>query len=360
MDGNGVPGDNWETEPAPPKSVQEMSAAGVEPPKEYICRDNKFSQLDTSPPLAPIPVIDLSLFSSGGEEEGELEKLRSALSSWGCFQAAGHGMPSHFLDEVREVIQEFFKLPGEEKSKYSRAAGESEGYGQDKVVSKKQVLDWCDRLSLRIYPKDQRKPKLWPEKPEDFREKIVEFAADIKSVMGIIFKAMARSLKLEVDSFSKQFGERAIMQGRFILYPPCPTPDQVFGLKAHSDRSGMTVLLQDREVQGLQVLKDDKWLTVPIIPYALFVNLGDQMQIMSNGIFKSPMHRVVTNPERGKITVAIFNEPEPEPEPENEIGPVESLVDEKRPRLYKSVKNYANFNYECFQKGLVALDAAKI
>ena len=60
------------------------------------------------------------------------------------------------------------------------------------------------------------------------------------------------------------------------------------------------------------------------------------MQIMSNGIFKSPMHRVVTNPERGKITVAIFNEPEPK----NEIGPVESLVDEKSPRLYKSIKNY--------------------
>ena len=109
----------------------------------------------------------------------------------------------------------------------------------------------------------------------------MEFAANIKSAMGITFKAMARLLKLEVDSFSKQFGERAIMQGRFILYPPCPTPDQVFGLKAHSDRSGMTILLQDREVQGLQVLKDDKWLTVPIIPYALFVNFGDQMQVLS-------------------------------------------------------------------------------
>ena len=77
-------------------------------------------------------------------------------------------MPSQFLDEVREVIQEFFKLPGEEKNKYSRAADESEGYGPDKVVSEKQVLDWCDRLSLKIYPKNQRKPKLWQEKPERF------------------------------------------------------------------------------------------------------------------------------------------------------------------------------------------------
>ena len=86
MEGNGVPDHNPAMEPAPPKSVQEMSAAGVKPPKEYIVRDNKFSQLDTSLPLAPIPVIDLCLFSSGGEEEGELEKLMSPLSSWGCFQ----------------------------------------------------------------------------------------------------------------------------------------------------------------------------------------------------------------------------------------------------------------------------------
>ena len=68
MEGNEVPDHNPAPEPAPPKSVQEMSSAGVEPLKEYIVRDNKFGQLDTSPPLAPIPMIDLSLFSSGGEE----------------------------------------------------------------------------------------------------------------------------------------------------------------------------------------------------------------------------------------------------------------------------------------------------
>ncbi|KAM0017946.1 putative aminocyclopropanecarboxylate oxidase [Helianthus debilis subsp. tardiflorus] len=68
------------------------------------------------------------------------------------------------------------------------------------------------------------------------------------------------------------------MLGRFILYPPCPTPDQVFGLKAHSDRSGITLLLQDPGVEGLQVFNDGKWYMVPVIRDALFINLGDQMQ----------------------------------------------------------------------------------
>ncbi|KAL5081901.1 hypothetical protein RYX36_010322 [Vicia faba] len=68
----------------------------------------------------------------------------------------------------------------------------------------------------------------------------------------------------------------------------------------------------DKEVEGLQVLIDDKWINVPAIPNALVVNLGDQMQIMSNGIFKSQMHRVVTNTEKLRMSIATFNEPEPE------------------------------------------------
>ena len=89
MDRNGLPG-----KVSLPKSVQEMSIDGDEPPQQYIVRDNNFGPIDTSPPLAPIPVIDISLFSSSPsslqsskeEEEKELERLRSALSTWGCFQ----------------------------------------------------------------------------------------------------------------------------------------------------------------------------------------------------------------------------------------------------------------------------------
>jgi isopenicillin N synthase-like dioxygenase len=53
----------------------------------------------------------------------------------------------------------------------------------------------------------------------------------------------------------------------------------VLGIKAHSDRSGTTILLQDDEVEGLQIFNDDKWINVPVIPHALVVNLGVQMQV---------------------------------------------------------------------------------
>ena len=91
---------------------------------------------------------------------------------------------------------------------------------------------------------------------------------------------MEKSLNLDENSFSdKLLGEKAQMRARFNFYPRCSRADQVFGLKPHTDGSGMTVLLQDKDVEGLQVLVDDKWVRVPIVPDAVVVNLGAQMQV---------------------------------------------------------------------------------
>lgn len=101
----------------------------------------------------------------------------------------------------------------------------------------------------------------------------------IRSVMDVVFKATARSLKLEEDVFLKHFGGKTVMQARFNYYPPCSRSDMVLGLKPHSDKSGITVLLQDQEVEGLQIFKNNEWSRVPTIPHALIVNLGDQMEV---------------------------------------------------------------------------------
>ncbi|KAB2027149.1 hypothetical protein ES319_D05G015300v1, partial [Gossypium barbadense] len=245
-----------------------------------------------------VPVIDLGLLPSSKDEQG---KLKLALCSGGCFQAIGHGISNSFLNKVRGVAEQFFQLLQEEKQKYSRA-------GYDLVV--KQVLDWNTRLFLRVFPEHQRKLNLWPENPDKIREVLHEYSIKLKQLVDLLFKAMAKSLALEENSFSDQFGDNPVMHVRFNFYPP--------------------FLLQDEQVEGLQFVKDEKWITVPVIPRVLVVNLGDQMQIMSNGIFKSPVHRVVTNTDKLRISVAMFNEVEPE----KEIGPVEGLIDENRPRLY--------------------------
>jgi isopenicillin N synthase-like dioxygenase len=59
-------------------------------------------------------------------------------------------------------------------------------------------------------------------------------------------------------------------------------PDHVLGVKPHADGSSLTNLLQDKQVEGLQVLKDNQWFKVPIIPDALVINVGDLLEVGNN------------------------------------------------------------------------------
>lgn len=339
------------------KRVQEMVLNGEEPPPPYICRDGDETE-DFSPLLDSIPIIDISLFSSSApirKQEEELEKLKSALCSWGCFQAVGHGISSSFLDEIRQVAREFFQQPMEEKKKHAKGVEEFEGYGADPVPEEGQSLDWSDRLFLDVYPEDLRKTKFWPERPASFREVLEEYTVKMKMFTETVSKAMAKSLSLDENCFLNQFGERGPLQARFNYYSCCQRPDLVLGLKAHADGSGYTIILQD-DVEGLQILRDEHWYTVPTVSQALLVLMADQMEIMTNGIFKSPVHRVLTNSERERISVAMFYTPEPK----KEIGPEEGLINEERPKIFKNVKDYADTHWEYYQRGMRALHVAKV
>lgn len=97
-------------------------------------------------------------------------------------------------------------------------------------------------------------------------------------VTELVSKSMAKSLQLEENCFLNQFGERAALQVRFNYYPCCQKPEIVLGLKPHADGTGYTIILQD-DVEGLQVLKEEHWFTVPTIPNALLVLMGDQMEV---------------------------------------------------------------------------------
>ncbi|KAL0345397.1 UNVERIFIED_CONTAM: Codeine O-demethylase [Sesamum radiatum] len=341
------------------KPVQELVENGDELPQSYIWRDNgDYGAIDFSVPLATeIPVVDVSLLvSSSSAMDPELVKLRSALSSWGCFQAVNHDIECSFLDQVRKLAREFFHLPKGEKQKYARPSDSFEGYGNDMVLFENQPLDWVDRLYLSVHPQDQQKFKYWPENPISFRDMLNDYTARLRQLEEQLLKSMARSLNLPEDSFVKQFGEQPTMAARFNYYPPCARPDVVVGLKPHTDGLGITILLQDEQVEGLQLLKDNQWFSIPIMPHALVVNIGDQLEIMSNGIFKSPVHRALTNSTRERNTLAMFCAPDPT----QEIGPVEKLIDEQRPRAFKKIKNYAESYFYYYQQGKSPLDAVRV
>ena len=93
---------------------------------------------------------------------------------------------------------------------------------------------------------------------------------------------MACSLNLKEEEFLELWKDedKDNLHARFNYYPPCPMYDQVVGLKPHEDGTLITILLQDKQVEGLQILKDNQWFQVPIIPHALIILVGDQMEVI--------------------------------------------------------------------------------
>ncbi|KAK8966185.1 Protein SRG1 [Platanthera guangdongensis] len=341
------------------KLVQELAKRGGEPPARFLQKEEN-RPTGVSPPALGIPVVDLSRLFEPDSAEVVLQ-LDSALRTWGLFQVLSDDMSASFLDEVRSVAQEFFYLTKEEKLKYKNQTNDGEfkleGYGNDIVVTEDQLRDWNDRLYLLVQPENKRNLELWPDSPSSFRSILHEFTIKSRKIASNILVATAKLLELEENYFSDQLGEDGSAYARFNYYPGCSKYDAVIGMKPHSDASVVTLLLTDKDVEGLQVLKDGEWFTIPTVPNALLANLGDQMEIMTNGIFKSPVHRVVTNPQE-RISVVMFYSPNDE----KYIEPINNLVTEERPKLYKKVmvKEYIESLFETFAQGKRALDFAKI
>ncbi|CAB4289071.1 unnamed protein product [Prunus armeniaca] len=177
-----------------------------------------------------------------------------------------------------------------------------------------------------------------------------EIGALVKRLLVLI----SQGLGPEEDCLQKKLGENPTQKAQGNYYPPCPDPDLTLGLSVHSDLNALTILRQTEGVTGLQVLiKDEKWVAVDPLPSASVINLAIQGQViisvnffhdvtsmctsrrgvLSNGRYKSVHHRAVTNKVEPRLSIAMLYGPS-----NTVIGPIEDLIDEEHPPLYRSYK----------------------
>ncbi|XP_010540138.1 PREDICTED: protein SRG1-like [Tarenaya hassleriana] len=283
-------------------------------------------------PRPEIPIIDMNRLCSESAMDSEIQKLDFACREWGFFQLVNHGIDSCFLDKVKDEIQDFFDLPMEEKRKFWQKPSEIEGFGQAFVVSEDQKLDWSDMFFVTIQPPRSRKPHLFRKLPLPFRDTLETYSSGVKDIAKLLLAKMAHALKIKPDEMEDLFDD--LMQGmRMNSSPPCPKPDQVTGITPHSDAVGLTVLLQVNEVEGLQIKKDGKWVPVKPLPNAFIVNIGDILEIITNGTYRSVEHRAMVNHAKERLSVATFHSPGMD----TEIGPAKSLVDRHETAVFRSV-----------------------
>ncbi|XP_059077664.1 protein SRG1 [Cryptomeria japonica] len=310
--------------------VQELASQNLQSLPERYIRSEKERPNAFPPHHSDIPIIDMDILLKDSDlrRRKELEKLGIACQQWGIFQAVNHGIPLSLLNRMKGIMREFIQLPLEEKLKYKMQ--EIEGYGQAFVTSDDQILDWADIIALTTLPPENRKMDSWPRKPEDFRETVDQYAVEIQKLDNTVLSLLSEVVGLKPDCFINMFGKMSQTM-RMNYYPPCPRPDLVLGISPHSDATGLTVLLQDDETVGLHISNDDKWVPVQPIPGALVINIGDMLEVISNGIYKSIEHRAVTNMDRDRISIATFCAPSMK----TEVGPAPELIDELHPCQYR-------------------------
>ncbi|XP_058773571.1 protein SRG1-like [Vicia villosa] len=314
-------------------SVQELAKDNISAvPPRYIQSQLEELVNNKSDSILEIPVIDMKKLLSLEFGSEELTKLHLACKDWGFFQLVNHDVSSSLVEKVKLEIQEFFNLPMLEKKNFWQTEQHMEGFGQAFVVSEEQKLDWADIFYMTTLPKHSRMPHLFPQLPLPIRDTFELYSIEMKKLSMIIVEYMGKALKMDEKEMNIIF-EDGIQSMRINYYPPCPQPEKVIGLTPHSDASGLTILLQLNDVQGLQVRKDGMWVPVKPIPNAFIVNIGDMLEIVTNGIYRSIEHRATVNSAKERLSIATFCTTRHN----GEIGPAGSFITEETPARFKTI-----------------------
>ncbi|MCL7046686.1 hypothetical protein MKW94_012441 [Papaver nudicaule] len=328
-------------------SVQELVKENItEIPHRYIRTSSLNSEDHDNDNLAKytVPVISIECLLSGDSSvaDSELEKLHSACKDWGFFQVVDHGVSSSTTEKIKSEVRNLFELPLEEKKKLWQKPGDQEGFGQQFVVSDEQKLDWYDMFLVTILPTITRKTHLFAAIPLPLREALEAYSLGLKKLTMILLGQMAKALKMDSNEMTDLFNDCS-QRIRMNYYPPCPKPEQVLGASPHSDACALTILQQLNEIDGLQICKDGKWLLVKPVLDAFIVNVGDMIEILSNGAYRSIEHRVVIHPTKERLSIATFHSTNLDAE----FGPALSLIDPpSKPSLFRretSQKYFQNF-----------------
>jgi isopenicillin N synthase-like dioxygenase len=90
-------------------------------------------------------------------------------------------------------------------------------------------------------------------------------------------------------------------------YPSNSYPQDLdhLGIMPHSDFECFTILAASGP--GLQIMNSsDEWLEVPPLNDAFIINIGDLLEIWTNGVFKATAHRVANMQSIERFSIAFF------------------------------------------------------
>lgn len=268
-----------------------------------------------------VPTIDLS-----DPEDVVVKRIAQACATFGFFQVVSHGISQELIERFREQMRLYFEgLSHETKLQWKRNERNARGFFDDELT--KQKRDWKEAIDVGVpgsrdwsIPDDDPRNdcldgiNMFPSTDllPDFRPIFLEYFEECTKLSKRLAALMAKGLNMPADHpLLDELAEKHTSYLRVNYYPPCPPTNQSsLGISPHHDAGFLTVLLQDDDCHSLQVLNNnDEWVTVGPDPGALTINTGDMAMIWSNGVYKAPLHRVLTNTDRVRYSAPFFYNP---------------------------------------------------
>jgi isopenicillin N synthase-like dioxygenase len=272
-----------------------------------------------------IPLLDLRRFDADQAERAAfLAELRAAAHDVGFFYVTGHGVEAGLAYDVIQSARRFFSLPVGDKLAIEMVnSPHFRGYNRVAAERTRGRPDWREQIDIGAerpaLPRDGsapawarlQGPNQWPAALPELRAVIGHWQTAAIQVLIRILRAFALALAQRADSLEPLYGDDPHYLVKLIRYPGAAAMGDsgaggdALGVGAHKDSELITLLLQDDQ-GGLQVETPRGWVDVPPRDGTFVVNIGELLELASDGYLRATMHRVVMPPAGNERLSAAF------------------------------------------------------
>jgi len=272
--------------------------------------------------LDSLPILDISQLDSGEEAADAFRsQLREVTHEVGFFYLVGHGIPQDLIDEVLDLSRRFFALTEDEKFAIENVhSPQFRGYTRTGKELTNGEIDWREQIDIgeeratRDGAEDYWRlegPNLWPAALPELETAFTEWRTQLSALALRLMRTWAVALGAPEDVFDPAFADRAFSLIKVVRYPGTSQEgESMQGVGAHRDGGVLTLLLVEPDKAGLQVEHDGEWIDAPSLRGAFVVNIGEMLELATDGYLKATLHRV-ESPRVGtdRVSIPFFYNP---------------------------------------------------
>lgn len=277
-----------------------------------------------------VPVIDISTGDAS-------QSIDAACRHDGFFVITGHGVDPSLFERLEDAARQFFALPPEAKAAIAMAKAGPAWRGwfppggelTSGVPDGKEGIYFGSELSPE-HPRVQagtplHGANLFPA-DSDMGPVVLQVLDELTQLGHRLLRLIAGGLGLDPDWFAANLTADPTILFRIFHYPAAGEVDgAAWGVQEHTDYGLLTILRQD-DVGGLEVRSPGGWTQAPPVPDSFVCNIGDMLERITGGTYRSTPHRV-RQPPRSRLSFPFFFDPSWNAE----ITPVPGLGDTDAP-----------------------------